>query len=47
VLRIIGAAIKTTIGLIPHGNMGGSNVSPFRRMPVSPELETIIRHARE
>lgn len=47
VLRIIGAATKTAIGLVPYGNTGGSNVSPFRRMPVAPELESIIRRASE
>ena len=39
VLRIGGAATKTAFGLVPDGNTGGSNVSPFRRMPIEPELE--------
>lgn len=47
VLRMIGAATKTAIGLVPYGNTGGSNVSPFRRMPVVPELERIIQRANE
>ncbi len=45
-LRIAGAATKTAVGLVPEGNTGGSNVSPFKRMPIPPELETIIRRAR-
>lgn len=36
--RIVGAATKTAIGWVPTGNTGGSNVSPFRRMPIPKEL---------
>jgi len=35
-LRIVGAATITAIGLVPYGNTGGSNVSPFQRMPIQP-----------
>jgi len=45
-LRIIGAATKTAVGFLPYGNTGGSNVSPFKRMPVSPELEELMQRAR-
>ena len=41
-LRIIGAATKTAIGLVPTGNTGGSNVSPFRPMPLNDEHKTIL-----
>lgn len=41
-LRIAGAATKTVIGLVPHGNTGGANVSAFRRMPIAPELQRLI-----
>ena len=34
------------LGQIPPGNTGGSNVSPFKRMPISPELQLIINSAR-
>lgn len=44
-LRIAGAATKTAIGLVPYGNTGGADVSPFRRMPVAPDLEQAIRQA--
>jgi hypothetical protein len=44
--RLIGAATKTFIGLVPAGNTGGANVSPFRPMPVDPELAAIIERAR-
>ena len=46
-VRIVGAATKTAIGLIPHGNTGGANVSPFRRMPIAPELAARIARARQ
>ncbi len=45
-LHISGATTKTAIGLVPEGNTGGSNVSPFKRMPVPAELEARIQHAR-
>jgi hypothetical protein len=41
-VRIIGAATKTFIGLVPHGNTGGANVSAFRRMPIAPDLQRLI-----
>lgn len=47
VLRIAGAATKTAIGLVPAGNTGGSNISPFRRLPVADDLAAVIRRAYE
>ena len=44
--RIAGAATKTVFGLVPHGNTGGANVSPFKAMPIKPDLNTIIKKAR-
>lgn len=46
IVRIVGAATKTAIGMVPSGNTGGSNVSPVEVMPVSPELEQLIRQAQ-
>jgi hypothetical protein len=46
-LRIAGAATKTAFGLVPHGNTGGASVSPFKPMPLSPELEILIQQARK
>ena len=43
--RIVGAATKTAFGLIPYGNTGGANVSPFKPMPVPVELEMRIQQA--
>jgi hypothetical protein len=41
-IRIVGAATKTFIGLVPQGNTGGANVSAFRSMPIAPELQRLI-----
>jgi hypothetical protein len=46
VLRIFGAGTKTALGWVPPGNTGGSNVSPFRRLPLDPELAAEIARAR-
>ncbi len=46
VFRMVGAATLTAVGLVPHGNTGGSDVSPFKPMPVPPELAARIRQAR-
>ncbi len=44
--RIAGAATKTAFGLVPTGNTGGTNVSPFKVMPIKPELDRILKQAR-
>lgn len=44
--RIVGAATKTAFGLVPQGNTGGANVSPFKVIPVKPEYEAIINSAK-
>lgn len=46
-LRIIGASTKTVWGLVPTGNTGGSNVSPFRVMPIPDDLRAILESARK
>ncbi|HCS29177.1 MAG TPA: hypothetical protein DIW43_17090 [Spongiibacteraceae bacterium] len=46
VFRIVGAATKTAFGLVPQGNTGGANVSPFKKMPISPELSALIQRAK-
>ena len=45
-LRIIGAATKTVFGLVPEGNTGGANVSPFKVMPITPTHKAIITSAK-
>jgi len=44
--RIVGAATNTAFGLVPQGNTGGANVSPFKKMPIAPELATLIQKAK-
>ena len=45
-LRIAGAAISTSVGLVPQGNTGGTNVNPFKSMPIPQELAALIEEAR-
>ncbi|WP_026223523.1 DUF3703 domain-containing protein [Methylosarcina fibrata] len=45
-LRIVGAALLTAAGLVPEGNTGGSGISPFKPLPVAPELQTILQRVR-
>jgi hypothetical protein len=44
--RIVGAVTKTFIGLVPQGNSGGTNVSPFRSMPLPDDLQAIMKQSR-
>ncbi|WP_105258289.1 DUF3703 domain-containing protein [Pseudoalteromonas sp. T1lg88] len=46
ILRIVGAISKTAIGLLPTGNTGGANVSPFKPMPLSSECAQAIAQAK-
>jgi hypothetical protein len=41
-LRIIGAATKTAVGLVPRGNTGGAGVNPFESMPIPDDLAKIM-----
>lgn len=45
-LRIVGAAMSTAVGLVPQGNTGGTNVNPFKSMPLPPELASRINEVR-
>lgn len=42
ILRIVGAVTKTALGMVPLGNTGGANVSPFKPMPVPSEVAEIL-----
>lgn len=44
-LRILGAATKTALGVVPHGNTGGANVSAFRAMDIPSDLAEVIAWA--
>ena len=43
ILRLAAAATITGLGLVPSGNTGGANVSPFRRMPIPSDLAPLLR----
>jgi Protein of unknown function (DUF3703) len=45
-LRIVGASIGTVLGLVPQGNTGGTNVNPFKSMPIPPDLAALIEKSR-
>lgn len=45
VLRIVGAATKTAIGWVPTGNTGGSNISPFKPVPIPADLQKVLDSA--
>ena len=45
VLRLAGAATKTAIGWVPAGNTGGSNVSPFKPLPIPSDLQQVLDRA--
>ena len=44
-IRIIGAATKTPLGIYPTGNTGGANVWFFKPMPVPDDLKKILDRA--
>ena len=46
IVRLVGALTKTWVGLVPVGNTGGTNVSPFRRLPIDRSLQRRIDRAR-
>lgn len=45
-VRIVGAATKTFVGLVPECNTGGANVSPVLPLPIPADLAAIIGQAR-
>lgn len=47
IFRIIGASTKTPFGIYPTGNSGGANVSPFKPMPISEDLQMILRQTKK
>jgi Protein of unknown function (DUF3703) len=46
-MRIVGAGTKTVIGFIPSGNTGGSNISPFKVLPIPADLSQIIEMTKK
>jgi hypothetical protein len=46
IVCMVEAATKTAIGLVPSGNTGGSNISPFKTLPVPQDLAAILVSAK-
>lgn len=46
IIRIIGAATKTPLGIYPKGNTGGADVWFFKPMPVPDDLQEILNQAK-
>ncbi|MCZ4321263.1 DUF3703 domain-containing protein [Pseudomonas anguilliseptica] len=46
IVRTLGALLVTPLGLVPLGNTGGANVSPFEKMAIDPELAALIKKAK-
>ena len=45
IFRVIGASTKTPLGIYPRGNTGGSNVSPFKSLPIPEDLRAALEKA--
>jgi hypothetical protein len=41
-VRIVLGVLGSAVGVVPVGNTGGSDVSMFKRIPIEPELQSII-----
>ena len=41
-LRIVLGALGSSLGIVPAGNTGGTDVGMFQRMPVAPALRRLI-----
>lgn len=41
-VRIVLGVVGSAVGVVPVGNTGGTDVSMFKRLPISPELQKII-----
>lgn len=41
-VRIVLGGLGSAVGIIPTGNTGGSDISMLKRMPIAPELQSII-----
>jgi Protein of unknown function (DUF3703) len=41
-VRIVLGVLGSAVGLVPVGNTGGSDISMFKRLPIAPELQSII-----
>lgn len=42
-IRIVLGAFGSAVGIVPVGNTGGTNISMFKRLPLDPEIEKLLR----
>jgi uncharacterized protein DUF3703 len=42
IVRIVLGMLGSAVGVVPVGNTGGTDISMFKRMPIEPELQSII-----
>jgi hypothetical protein len=41
--RLLLGALGSAVGIVPVGNTGGTNISMFKRLPIDPGIEKLIR----
>ena len=42
-VRILLGAVSSAVGIVPVGNTGGTNVGMFKRLPIDPGIEHLMR----
>ena len=42
-VRIVLGALGSAVGVVPTGNTGGTDISMFKRMPIDPQLLSIMQ----
>lgn len=42
VIRMVLGALGSTVGIVPTGNTGGTNISMFKRLPVAPHIRDLV-----
>lgn len=41
--RIVLGALGSAVGVIPTGNTGGTNINMFKRLPIDPSIEKLVK----
>jgi hypothetical protein len=42
-VRLLLGALGSAVGIVPVGNTGGTNISMFKRLPIDPDIQRLIR----
>lgn len=45
-VRIVLGALGSAVGVVPHGNTGGTNLSMFKRLPIAEDLAALMQQER-